>query len=146
MEAIKICRYFSKDLINKPQVEPDRNYPSDIFDKLLNLTNVKNEKHRHLLKVYIISTLIPEIDHVILTTYGPKGSAKSFLLELIKKLVDPTKPTLLTLHRNIEQFIQQVNHNYINYYDNVKFIPYWLSDEICKAVTGTGHTKRELVY
>ena len=128
----------------QPQVEPDRNYPPDIFDKLLNLTNVKNEKHRHLLKVYIISTLIPEIDHVILTTYGPKGAAKSFLLELIKKLVDPTKPILLTLHRNIEQFIQQVNHNYINYYDNVKFIPYWLSDEICKAVTGAGHTKREL--
>ena len=124
------------------QVEPDRNYPPDIFDNLLNLTNVKNQKHRQLLKVYIISTLIPEIDHVILTTYGPKCSAKSFLLELIKKLVDATKPVLLTLHRNVEQFIQQVNHNYINYYDNVKFIPYWLSDEICKAVTGAGHTKR----
>ena len=128
----------------QPQVEPDRNYPSDIFDQLLNLTNVKSSNHRHLLKVYIISIMIPEIDHVILTTYGPKGAAKSFLLELIKKLIDPTKPTLLTLHRNIEQFIQQVNHNYINYYDNVKYIPYWLSDEICKAVTGIGHTKRQL--
>lgn len=73
-----------------------------------------------------------------------KGFSKSFLLELIKKFVDPTKPLLLTLHRNVDQFIQQVNHNYINYYDNVKFIPYWLSDEICKAVTGAGHTKRAL--
>jgi hypothetical protein len=124
------------------QVEPDRTYPYNIFEKLLNLTNVKNQNHRHLLKVYIISTLIPEIDHVMLTTYGPKGSAKSFLLELIKKLVDPTKHVLLTLHRNIDQFIQQVNHNHINYYDNVKYIPYWLSDEICKAVTGVGHGKR----
>jgi len=26
----------------------------------------------------------------------------------------------------------------------VKYIPYWLLDEICKAVTGVGHTKREL--
>ena len=128
----------------QPQVEPERSYPSDILDQLLNLTNVKSPNHRHLLKVYIASTLIPEIDHVILTTYGPKGAAKSFLMELIKKLVDPTKPTLLTLHRNIEQFIQQVNHNYINYYDNVKYIPYWQSDEICKAVTGIGHTKRQL--
>ena len=105
---------------------------------------LKDPDHRHLLKVYIISILIPDIDHVILTTYGPKGAAKSFLLEIIKKLIDPTKPTLLTLHRNVEQFIQQVNHNYINYYDNVKYIPYWLSDEICKAVTGIGHTKRQL--
>ena len=128
----------------KPQVEPDRNYPEYIFEKLVNLTNVRKKDNRQLLKVYIISTLIPEIDHAILTTYGPKGSAKSFLLELIKKLVDPTKPLLLTLHRNAGEFIQQVNHNYINYYDNVKFIPYWLSDEICKSVTGAGHTKREL--
>ncbi len=128
----------------QPQVNPERHYSPDIFDKLLDLTNVKNEKHKHLLKVYIISTLIPEIDHPILATYGPKGAAKSFLLELLKKLIDPTKPLLLTLHRNAEQFIQQVNHNYINYYDNVKFIPYWLSDEICKAVTGAGHTKRAL--
>jgi hypothetical protein len=128
----------------QPLIEPNRNYPSDIFDQLLNLTNIKDPKQRHLIKVYIISTLIPEIDHVILTTYGPKGAAKSFLLELIKKLIDPSKPILLTLHRNIGEFIQQVNHNYINYYDNVKYIPYWLSDEICKAVTGIGHTKRQL--
>ena len=133
-----------KKFNQKAQAEPNRNYHSGIFEDLLNLTNVKNEEHRHLIKVYIVSTLIPEIDHVILTTYGPKGAAKSFLLELIKKLIDPTKPVLLTLNRNIEQFIQEVHHNYINYYDNVKFIPYWLSDEICKAVTGIGHTKREL--
>lgn len=127
----------------KAQVEPNREYPDDIFDQLLNLTNVKNPKHRLLVKVYIISTLIPDIDHVILTTYGPKGAAKSFLLELVKKLIDPTKPILLTLHRNIDQFIQQNNHNYINYYDNVKYISSWLSDEICKAVTGIGYSKRQ---
>lgn len=96
----------------KPQVEPDRNYELDIFDKILCITNVKNRQHQHLLKVYIISTLIPEIDHPILTAYGSKGSAKSFLLELIKKLVGPTKPLLLTLHRSVNEFIQQVNHNY----------------------------------
>lgn len=128
----------------QPQVMPDWNYPNDIFDQLLNITNVKDSVQRHLLKVYIISTMIPDIDHVILTTYGPKGAAKSFLLKLIKKLVDPTSPLLLTLHKNIDQFIQQVNHNYLNYYDNVKYIPYWSSDEICKATTGVGHTKRQL--
>jgi hypothetical protein len=126
------------------QVEPDRNYSIDIFDQFLNLTNVRNKKHKHLLKVYIVSLLIPDIDHTILTTYGPKGAAKSFLLELIKKLIDPSKPTLLTLQKNIAEFIQQVNHIYLPFYDNVKFIPYWLSDEICKAITGIGHTKRKL--
>ncbi len=126
------------------QVEPDRDYPSDIFDQFLRLTNVTNPEHKHLLKVLIVSSFIPEIDHPILTTYGPQGAAKSFLLRLIKMLADPSKPVLLTLLKNIPEFIQQVNHNYLAFYDNVKYIPYWLSDEICKAVTGIGHTKREL--
>ena len=127
-----------------PQVTPDRNYTKDIFDRFLNLTNVLNPEHKLLLKVFIISAFIPEIDHPILTTYGPQGAAKSSLLRLIKMLVDPSKPVLLTLLKNIPEFIQQVNHNYLVFWDNAKYIPYWLSDEICKAVTGIGHTKREL--
>jgi hypothetical protein len=125
------------------QVEPDRKYGPDIFEQFLNLTNIKNNKHRQLVKVYIASLFIPDIDHAILTLYGSKGAAKSFLLELIKKLVDPSRPVLLTLLKNMEEFIQQVNHNYLAFYDNVKYIPYWLSDEICKSVTGIGHTKRK---
>ena len=126
------------------QVTPDGDYTPDIFDRFLDLTNVRNEERRLLLKVLIVSSFVPEIDHPILTTYGPQGAAKSFLLTLIKMLVDPSKPILLTLLKNISEFIQQVNHNYLAFYDNVKYIPYWLSDEICKAVTGIGHTKREL--
>lgn len=126
------------------QVEPATAYNFDIIEQFLNLTNIRDENHRHLLKVYIVSLLVPEIDHVILTTYGPKGAAKTFLLWLIKMLVDPSKPVLLTLLRDIPEFIQQVNHNYLAFYDNVKYIPYWLSDEICKIVTGIGHTKRKL--
>lgn len=73
------------------------------------LTNVRNEEHRLLLKVLIVSSFVPEIDHPILTTYGPQGAAKSFLLTLIKMLVNPSKPVLLTLLKNIPEFIQQVN-------------------------------------
>jgi hypothetical protein len=119
-----------------PQVTPDKNYLNDIFDQFLDLTNVRNNEHRLLLKVFIVCAFIPEIDHPILTIYGAQGVAKSSLLRLIKMLVDPSKPVLLTLLKNIPEFIQQVNHNYLAFYDNVKYIPYWLSDEICKAVTG----------
>ena len=101
-----------------PQVEPDRDYPKDIFDQFLKLTNVTNRGQKHLLKVYIVSLFIPEIDHAILTTYGPQGAAKTFLLRLIKMLVDPTKPVLLTLLRNIPEFIEQANH--LCFFDNVK--------------------------
>jgi hypothetical protein len=126
------------------QAEPDRNYEPDIFDKLLQLTNVKDEQSKILLKVYIVSLFIPDIPHAILVLHGEKGSAKSTLQQLIKLLVDPAKPILLTIHKDRSEFVQQLNHNYVAFYDNVKHVPYWLSDEACKAVTGIGQTKRKL--
>lgn len=127
-----------------PQVEPDRNYDGDIFDRFLQLTNLKEEEDRILLSVYIISLFIPDIQHVISQIHGEKGSAKSMLQTLIKDLVDPTKPKLLTIYNDQNEFIQQLAHNYLAFYDNLKFTPRWLSDEACKACTGVGSTKRKL--
>jgi hypothetical protein len=127
-----------------PQVEPLKDYENSIFDQFLELTNIKDRNSRLLLKVYIISVLIPDIAHPMLVLYGDKGAAKSTVQTLIKKLIDPSRPTLLTVHNDRTEFIQQLAHNYVAYYDNMKYNPSWLSDESCKAVTGVGHTKRRL--
>jgi hypothetical protein len=42
------------------------------------------------------------------------------------------------------QFAQQMYHNYLAVYDNVKHIPKWFCDELCKATTGIGISKRTL--
>jgi hypothetical protein len=126
------------------QVEPDRNYKPNIFDEFLSLTNLKRREDRILLKAYIVSLLIPEIPHVILIPHGGQGSAKTTLLKMIKMLIDPSKPMLLTIYNDVKEFIQQLDHNYIAYFDNLKKAPQWLSDEACKAVTGIGSTKRKL--
>ena len=128
------------------QAKLDRSYDQNIFDKFLELTNLNENDHdnRLLLKAYIVSLFIPEIPHAILILHGEKGSAKSTLQTLIKLLVDPSKPVLLTVHKDRTEFIQQLGHNYVAYYDNVKNTPEWLSDEACKAVTGVGQTKRKL--
>jgi hypothetical protein len=126
------------------QTKPDRNYEPDIFDRFLQLTNLKEDQDRILLKVYIVSLFIPDIPHAMLVLHGEKGSAKSTLQTLIKLVVDPGKPVLLTIHNDRTEFIQQLGHNYVAYYDNVKNAPGWLSDEACKAVTGVGNTKRKL--
>src|SRR5215207_7165238 len=127
-----------------PQADPNRNYEQNIFDKFFQLTNLKEEKDRILLKVCIVLLFIPEIPHVILILHGRQGSAKSTLQTMIKLLVDPAKPKLLTIYNDVKEFIQQLAHNYVAYYDNLKKAPGWLSDEACKAVTGVGSTKRKL--
>jgi hypothetical protein len=49
-----------------------------------------------------------------------------------------------TTQANQQEFIQQLAHNHIAYYDSLKKAPGWLSDEARKAVTGVGSTKRKL--
>ena len=126
-----------------PQVEPSHDYDSKIFDKFIDSLNIKNEKHKLLVKIWIISLLIPGISHPILLPYGEKGSAKSTLQKKIKTLIDPSPLDLFSIYNDKTQFIQQLAHNYLCFYDNVKREPGWLSDEVCRAVSGGAFSKRK---
>jgi hypothetical protein len=61
-----------------------------------------------------------------------------------KRLIDPDKIELLTVPQEKSEFVQQQYHNYLTVYDNIKTTPYWFSDEVCKAITGAGSSKRKL--
>jgi hypothetical protein len=87
----------------KPQVYPSKEYPPEIFDNFMDLTNVKDsEDNKMLFKVYIIALFYPDIQHPALMLYGEKGTAKSTLQELIKMLSDPSSIKTLAFSRNIE--------------------------------------------
>jgi hypothetical protein len=129
----------------RAQVTPSKEHVPDIFDGFLNLINIdKDEDKRLLLKCYIISLFIPDIAKAALMLHGPEGAAKTACQELIKSVVDPSVIPTLTFPRDIDGLIQQFSHNYVAYYDNVSILPEWLSDALCRAVTGTGFSKREL--
>ena len=160
-QAVKISQNGRWEVIDKtpvplfsrynqtPQALPFADPLSDdeqdpLEDFLSKLTNIKDEETRLIVKVALISWFIPDIPHILLIVHGGKGSAKSMFLTLVKSIVDPAKPSLLTIHDDKSEFIQQLAHNYLAAYDNLKYNPRWLSDETCKAITGIGHTKRVL--
>jgi DNA polymerase, archaea type len=128
----------------KPQILPDKNYPNQIFDDFLDLMHIQEPGHRLLTKVWIISLFMPEFPHPIGITYGEKGGSKSTFCRFVKRLVDPNKIELLTTPQEKSEFVQQLHHNYLAVYDNIKKLPRWFSDEACKAITGVGSSKRRL--
>jgi hypothetical protein len=130
----------------KPQVTPDQKYDPDIFDRFMKLVNIKTDDKsiNLLLRIYIISLFIPDIQKVILMLHGSGGAAKTFLEEMIKTLVDPSIPLTVSLPRDKNQLIQQLSHNHVAYYDNISIITPWISDELCRAVTGSGSSIRKL--
>jgi hypothetical protein len=129
----------------RAQVIPSKNYSANIFDMFLNTINIEDDEgKRLLLKCYIITLFIPDIAKAALMLHGPESAGKTACQELIKSVVDPSVIPTLTFPRDIDGLIQQFSHNYLAYYDNVSILPEWLSDALCRAVTGTGFSKREL--
>jgi hypothetical protein len=126
------------------QVYPSREYPDDIFDRFINLINVKNEDSKLLLKCYIVALLIPDIPKAILMLHGEPNSAKTTLLELIKMLIDPCSTRTLTFRQENDELAQLFSHNYLPYFDNLSYISDWMSDAFCRAATGDSFSKRKL--
>ena len=78
------------------------------------------------------------------TNAGHQGAAKTSLMEFIKTLVDPSAIKTLSFPTDINELIQQLSHNYLAYYDNVSVLRDRTSDQLCRAVTGSGSSKRVL--
>jgi hypothetical protein len=135
---------FNRYAGHKAQVQPAKKYPSVIFDKFVHLLNIEDEDDELLLKCYIIAAFVPDIPKPILIIQGEQGSAKSTLQELVKMVIDPSVVKTLTFPRSKPELIQQLAHHYVAIFDNVSKIPDYISDELCKAVTGSGFSKRLL--
>jgi hypothetical protein len=128
----------------QPQVYPSRPYPPDVFDKFMDLMNIKNIDERVVAKAYIVGLFYPDIPKPISVVMAEQGSAKTTEHKLQKKLVDPSSTKTLTFPRDITELVQKLMHNYVCYFDNISIIPGWISDQLCRAVTGSGFSKREL--
>src|SRR5690606_7557299 len=74
--------------------------PLDIFLSSLTNLNKNDRESRLLIKAALISYFIPNIPHIIIILHGSAGSAKSTFQYMLKNIVDPAKPSLLTLHEN----------------------------------------------
>jgi hypothetical protein len=128
---------------NMEQVYPNKNHSPDCIDRFLNLINLHSKKDKLLLLVYLVSLFVPDIAKPILLVYGSKGAAKTTTFELIKNIIDPSIVDTLSFPKETNDLIQIISHNYVAYFDNISAISHTLSDLLCRAVTGTGASKRK---
>jgi hypothetical protein len=137
---------FKRFAINNPQVYPKRDYPSNIMDQFIKLTNVHGDENNRLLtEVYIISLfLLANLPKPILIPHGLHGSGKSTFHEFIRLVVDPAAAPTTAFPRNTEELIQVLSHSYLTFFDNVSELSQLTADQLCRAVTGSGFTKRGL--
>jgi len=125
----------------KAQSEPVHEGDVTLLFKYL---NVSDKEQQLLLLVWLISCFVPNIPHPILIIYGAQGSSKTVFCRLMKKVVDPSVVETTGFPRDINGLIQLLAHHWCIAFDNVSYLPHDISDELCKAVTGGGLSKREL--
>lgn len=123
------------------QVTPVRG--GDIRE-FLTLINLRTEDDKLLLPVYLVVSCIPGFPHNVLNLLGEQGSCKSTCSRFIVSIVDPSKPPLLTLYKNVNEIVLQLSRRHLAFFDNISTITDDISDLLCRAVTGDGFSRRQL--
>jgi hypothetical protein len=124
-----------------PQVEPQA---GGQVAEVLPFVPPMSPAHQLLVQVYLVTCLIPHIDHPIPLIAGDHGAAKSTLSCLLRCLVDPAHEALLSLPHDQNELALLLARNYMPVFDNLDGLQPWQSDMLCKACTGAGISKRKL--
>ena len=134
-------RKFTVSKASLPQVEPKTTTKSPL-ELLQKFVNVYNDSYI-LLVIWIVQAFIRG-SHYILWLFADKGSGKSTISKIIKKIIDPCKFTVTTIPEKKDDLRVLLNSTHLCCFDNISSISPDVSDLFCGAVTGTAVVKRSL--
>ncbi|MCC3777796.1 ATP-binding protein [Streptomyces sp. UNOB3_S3] len=125
----------------KPLPEPIR--AGDGLARLRDLLNTTEDGFR-LLAAWLIAAFIPDLPHPILAFRGEQGTGKSKGAAMVIGIVDPSGAPKRTAPRDLKSWAVQAFNSWAICLDNISIVPDWLSDALCRAVTGDGIVDRAL--
>ena len=108
--------------------------------KLLNVS----EDNWPLLVGWAVAGLLPWLPHPVLLLAGEQGTAKSTAGRILTALIDPSGAQLRRAPTDPTDWVAQASASWAVCLDNVSTVPRWLSDAMCRAVTGDGSVDRTL--
>ena len=113
------------------------------LDELRDFLNVDDAAWR-LVAGWLVSAFFPGIPHPILILQGEQGTGKTAAGRILGSLVDPSPAPLRTAPRDVGEWITVADGAYLVAFDNLSGLSAWLSDALCRAVTGDGLARRKL--
>jgi len=124
------------------QVEPKAS--KHTLTDFIKMFKIKTDDDKLLLNVWLVSCFVPDIPHTILVFHGQQGATKSFWFKLARQLIDPSVLELISFPKDAGELKQKLSHHYASFFDNVSYIGLDASDNLCRACTGEGFSKRAL--
>ncbi|WP_067070468.1 hypothetical protein [Carbonactinospora thermoautotrophica] len=131
---------FRRSELTHPLVEPVRGGSLDPLRKLINLT----EDDYRLAIGWVVAAYFTDIPHPILFVQGEQGTGKSSLVRALLALVDPQPAADRETPADKREWAIFARASWAFSFDNVTEIPEWLSNSLCKGVTGDAVLQRVL--
>ena len=131
---------FKRTILNGPLPEP---IPGGDLGDLWSLLNV-TKADRPLLAAWLIAALFEDIPHPVLGIFGEQGTGKTTAQKMIVMAIDPGPVPTRKPPRDPESWVTAAAGSWLVGLDNLSDVRPWLSDSICRAVTGEGDVRRKL--
>ena len=93
---------------------------------------------------WLTSALRPVGPHPILVLTGEQGAAKSTMLRVCRRLIDPNASPVRSQPKELRDLMVAARNSWLMVYDNITSLPVWFSNGLCGLATGTGFTIRSL--
>jgi hypothetical protein len=131
---------FKRTALNGPLPDPARGGSIASLWRWLNVAVAD----RALVIAWLLAALFPDIPHPVLGIFGEQGTGKTTAAKILAALLDPGPVLARKPPRDAESWVTAASGSWLVAIDNLSDIPPWLSDSLCRAVTGDGDVRRKL--
>lgn len=131
---------FKRTALMAPLPEPVRGGDVGELWQWLNVT----EADRAILLAWLLCVLREQVPHPILGLLGQQGTGKTTAERIVVSVLDPSPVPTRKPPRDADSWVSAAAGSWVVGLDNLSTISDWLSDSLCRAVTGDGDVRRKL--
>ncbi len=111
--------------------------------RLRELVNFQDENDLILFVAWLVAALRAAGPYPILVAVGEQGTAKTWLIAIARRLVDPSKLTTGSMPQSEEDLAVASANSHIQAFDNLSRISSEMADALCRLSTGGGVRRRK---
>lgn len=134
---------FRRSELTHPLAVPERGGTPEDLGGLRELINLSEEDYR-LVVAWVVAAYLIDMPHPILFVQGEQGTAKSSLVRTLLTLIDPQPAADREAPADKREWAIFSRASWAFSFDNITEIAPWLSNSLCKGVTGESVLQRVL--